>query len=804
MPNKCQSGAGHEDNGPHKPREPDHHHQQHSSDNTIALNRKVPLVQSERARSHWGSLSSWHLPILICQVFHFHLITQAQQPSTNSAFPGVSRDLASFCSARPSLSIELAPMLVHVKRNTSFNYKLYLFSNDEHVFQTGQIVPRDDFRIHSFPVKLKHLNEFVPIDGSEQDATRRPLVEVYQLVRSGSQQSPTRQKLVRVQSSSFSPRRFFSQVPLNPDETPARRAGKRSRSASSSTTTTTTTTTTSRPANRVPLDVQGDALPGDAPYSFHDVASSPDSGVSSAPELQKPSPLSSPPPNVNEHIEFDRDDQLAILSQPANKLRELNRRHSATTSGEQGQQKQDQSASQRPHSHHQTMVMPVGSFSSFRVNYTYLARKDFGQLEPELVRLRVDPHRFQVSRVDLLEPLQQQPMAAINQNGSLLADDMNGHNDNENDRPEAEDYAFLSHKLLRDPNTRLTSISQIYEDWITRNFYTIVYIQRRLNGPTEEERDDVTVAADEFDDKQTSTTTSTGQSGRRRPQSPSSHHELVTDRLVFRGSSIVLLGADQLNYHVKASAFITEKNGLHYYLEFLPNGKFHLGAIDWTKRPFKFIDSQRFPIKPTQTQFDNEELLLCPPSVCYSEQPIDELVGYGRLALADKLQREASILSKSSSSSSGLPPAMATAEFRDGARMVALLPEQTHTANSSMDNSTTTVSHQSESISLDNLIEAMRLGSSRLDVRLHLRDWVWQLPRISEKRTGHTKPTRLDSNNTNNDTTGSTSKFAWHYEWARRNEIKVAPDTYGFALVGHEIDASYRVFNELYLISVSI
>lgn len=659
---------------------------------------------------------------------------------TGLSFPGVARELASFCSARPSLSIDLAPMIVHVKKNTSFNYKLYLFSQDQHVFQTGQIVPRDDFRIHSFPVKLKHLNEFLPLlskSGSADGAGEQQSVEVYRLVpiNERNQNQGRRSRLVRVSSGSFDARRFFARVPLVLDtvsEPPARRA-HRSQSTDDQ-----AESATQTEGRALPFDVQGDLLPGDH-HNRHDAAL--------APELRASS-------NVNEHIEFDRDDQLAILGQPSQRLRELNQRrpqrpHSPTDPNQQ--------AEAESHRHHQTMVMPVGSFSSFRVNVAYLARKDFGQQEPEVVRLKVDARRFQVSRVDLLMPAvddEQQSGGELNATSEMDAGDL----------PESEDFAFLSHKLLRDKNVRLTSISQIYEDWITRNLYTIVYIQRRLDQPA---------MAENADEDTDSLRARAGSGARRQPVEPAG--EVVSERLVFRGSSIVLLGADQLNYPVKASAFITEKNGLHYYLEFLANGKFHLGAIDWTKRPFKFIDSQRFPIKPTRTQFDNEELLLCPPAVCYADQPVDELVAYGRLPLADKLQREASILSKSSSNS----PSSSSAPQPTNESQVLTLAD----AASAVGNQTATISHQSEPISLDALIEAMRAGAAKLDVRLHLRDWTWQVA---------AQPQRPNT------------RFVWRYEWARRNELKVTRDTYGFGLAGHEIDASYRVFNELYLISVSI
>jgi hypothetical protein len=728
---------------------------------------------------------------------------RGQQPGL--AFPGVHRDLASFCSARPSLSIELAPMLVHVKRNTSFNYKLYLFSSDEHVFQTGQIVPRDDFRIHSFPVKLKHLNEFVPpADGpagaaaaasagaSPAQADKSPApIEVYQLVSVEANQTSHaarraghRLELVRVPGSSFNPRQFFALVPLVPEIESGRARRRRAhwqhrpRQAQGVQTDATrleaSTTTSSTPAPGLPLDAQGDALPGD--HHHMPVA---------ADDQDEPAPKwSSHGAYANEHIEFDRDDQLAILGRPNARLRQLNKRHSAPAPVRADHHLQPRAAPRQPagHQHHEPMMMPVGSFSSFRVNLTYLARKDFGQREPELVRLRVDAHRFQVTRADLLWP-QQVVTAGGNGSSGSLAD--TGHAGATDDaRPEPDDYAFLAHKLLRDPNTRLASITQVYEDWITRNFYTIVYIQRRLNAPEEENGEEAAVSNNDDGDD--------GGAGEEEEEG-AQHVELVTDRLVFRGSSQVLLGADQLDYHVKASAFITEKNGLHYYLEFLPNGKFHLGAIDWTKRPFRFIDSQRLPMKATRTQFDNEELLLCPPSVCYSSQPIDELVAYGRLALAPKLQREASILARSSSSSS--LSSSSSAAWTAGESLPAT------TTSSPATSQTTSVSHQSEPISLDNLIEAMRSGAPRLDVRLHLRDWTWQLARPHQhQEAGSSWPAAAAGNGS----AQSPAKFVWHYEWARRNEIKVVPDTYGFALLGHEIDASYRVFNELYLISVSV
>lgn len=720
----------------------------------------------------------------------------AASGSAPATFPGVSRDLASFCSARPSLSVDLAPMIVHVKRDTSFNYKLYLFSSD-YVFQTGQIVPRDDFRVHSFPVKFKRLNEFWPQAG----------VPTYQY----KYQNSSADSLVRAPGGGpFDARRFLALVPLRPGPGARRRApsgaartkGKRVQAAGEPLRRGWRARATTAGAHQegvadtggsgLPLDAQPHVLAGDddSLAGRHGAASPTSAGLAGYRALRAPRASRAPvaagdDDNVNKHIQFDRDDQVAVLAADDKAPRR------DALSGPGGDQETSTNSYSKASQHQENefarqMIMPVGSFSSFHVNLTYLARKDFDQTEPELIKIQLDANRFVIDELHLIATSANKTQ----QNFSFY------------NYPQHEDYAFLAHKLLRDPNTRITSISQIYEHWITRNFYTIVYVQRRI-GQVEP------VGAND---------------------APSDYGEpiesIVTDRLIFRGSSMVLLGAEQLDYDVKASAFITEKNGLHYYLEFLTNGKFYLCAIDWTKRPFKIIDSRRLPMKATKTQFDNEELLLCPPAICYSEQPIDEIVNYGRITLSKEHQHTASVLSGSRLAnfsqhhtllSSSLPPT-----FRDESDgeliygstsgpgggdhrlKLGLSRMQTGSTRLHADDQPTAPTTPINS-QLDDLSDAIKSGSSQLEVRLHLRDWVWTLARAHERQQIEHEANLMTANSATptSELFKNESKFVYRFEWARRNDIKVNPDTYGFVLAGHEIDASYRVFNELYLITVS-
>lgn len=615
--------------------------------------------------------------LLIVQI----LVTlgQPQQLQTNSPFPGVSRDLASFCAARPSLPIDLATMVVHVKRNVSFNYKLYLFSN-EHVFQTGQVVPRDDFRIHSFPVKLKRITEFWS-----------SAVPTYQLQGDSLEQ---------VSGLKFNLKHFLRPVPITgrANKSKLARLNKRQEPPKPS---------------ELPEDAMGELLPGDQ----HVATSSSDSGAV----------------DMNKHIQFDRDDQLSVITRRS-------RLHPVEPSSDDLHTEPDQDHDGPQFS--TNSVVPVGAFSSFHVNYTYLARKDFGQTNAEIVRIQVDANQFIVSQLLLIS------------NGSQLGPDLSP--------PLNEDFGFLSHKLLRDPNTRITAINQIYEDWITRNFYTVVYIQRRQDSDLSAQDDD-----SELDERNT---------------------ELINDRLIFRGSSAALLGADQLDYDVKAAAFITEKNGLHYYLEFISPGNFYLCAVDWSKRPFKIIDSQRFPMKATRTMLDNEELLLCPPALCYSNRPIDEVVPYGRIELPEKLLQAATTKVEKSAGRESLTRLASSAiqltetalTYSSPTNATKLRERDTDDSSSSNSNDNTSISE----IKLDALIGAIKTGSATAQVqtKLHLRDWLWPLNRRQQS-------------------TDST-RFEWRYEQARRNDVKPKQDSYGFALTGHDIEASYRVYNELFLISV--
>lgn len=710
----------------------------------INAKMKMTSVTRQASRVMLTLITLWQLLIVS--------LAQQQQQVNNANFPGVSREIASFCAARPSLQIDLASMIVHVKRNVSFNYKLYLFSADD-VFQTGQVIPRDDFRIHSFPVKLKKLNEFWPASVSTYQSLSH-------IVNASS--SITNRSFIEVSSDSFKLKHFMRPVSLNPAVSAAMKRRSKTR----------------RPRT---FNQGGLSRPSDARGADLSLALSP-----GLPDDARGDILPGDDENFNKHIQFDRDDQLSSISRRAtyfNKndyLAAVEEGESAPDGTDDFEINREGTNSANGRNFSGDHIIPVGSFSSFNVNTTYLVRKDFNQQEMELIKLEIDAAQFLVKKVFLIYPELQSSSG---------------------------EFDFLNHKLLKDPNTRITSINQIYEDWITRNFYTIVYIQRRLNQEPASSDDEV--ASDE-----------TG----------GDRELIVQDRLIFRGTSIALLGADQLDYIVKAAAFITEKNGLHYYLEFLNTGKFYLCAIDWTKRPFKIIDSRKFPIKTTKTLLDNEELLLCPPAICYSNQPLDEVVSYGRLALSRKAQREASILSSSFAFQPGAAKLSTGAKVDPqnvvivGFKSMQNETSLTYLANEPPLNAPREARElkqqeaggpqamamtSDQNISLDDVIEEVRLAASQLQTRLHLRDWVWILPRNNKQQPQQDRAKQVQAAGDNSETTTKASQlklstFDWRYELARRNDIKVKQDTYGYVLTGHEIDASYRIYNELYLISVII
>lgn len=747
--------------------------------------------------------------IVLCLVSKSVTLAQQQQPppqlsQPQQSFPGVSRELSSFCAARPSLPVELASMVVHVKKNVSFNYKLYLFA-DDHVFQTGQVIPRDDFRVHAFPVKLKRAHEFWPQDAHTQE-----------LLSDGK-------TLKQLPSGSFEWKRFFAYVPLvdstNDSINNKRPAAKRKR--------------------HVPEAAE---LPGETTRATHDERYE----VLTNGAQQHTSDNE----NLNKYIKFDRDDQLIPVTrarasaraavygtptqdEPQNSGAERETTTTTTTSRDLPQA-HSQISGEFAANHNQ--VVPVGAFSSFHVNTTYLVRKDFGERAPQIVRVQIDADEFVVRQVTLI---------ASNSSAAATAQ----HHNHLTYAPNS-DYEFLSHKLLRSPRTRITAINQMYEDWITRNFYTLVYIQRKLddddddsaNDEADNDADEASLSSNHntthLNESQTGSAHEAMQAAhaqrQRRAHKRRSGPTIVNERLVFRGSSIALLGADQLDYLVKAAAFITEKNGLHYYLEFLSTMKFYMGAIDWSKRPFSIVDARRVPIKPTRTQFDNEELLLCPPAVCFSSQPVDEIVAYGRLSLADSWQAQVRQLTATTTSS-----AEAGANSQQLVRGVQY-STTTSAPYSQMDNETSLVftgpANQSEGDAalgrllkqrrtttpassqrpvVDRLADAVRLGASSLNVRLHLRDWTWPLTQHTSKIKTPTNESATTTTTTSTTTTTTTkplaaqaaqaaSRFDWRYELAKRNDLKVKPDTYGYAISGHEIEASYRVYNELYLISVSM
>jgi len=475
-------------------------------------------------------------------------------------------------------------------------------------------------------------------------------------------------------------------------------------------------------------DLHGEPLPGDREYA----------SMRSNHREERTATSQSGARSLNEHIQFDRDDQVALLNKRSNhgdNGESLELSESSPSSKNLLHRKPSETGGGPSRG-----LLPVGAFSSFHVNSTYLVRKDFNQTACEIIRIIIDPFEFKVVEVQLFGDILWGETVKSERTRSVV---------------QLDELAFLGHKLLRDPMVRIVSINQLYEDWITRNFYTVVYIQRKLPHA-----DDPEVA-----------------SGKRQ--------EIITERLLFRGSSSVLLGADQLDYLVGASAFITEKNGLHYYLEFLAEKKkFLLGAIDWSKRPFKIIDSKRFPMKQTRTLYDNEELLLCPPSVCYSEQPIDELVAYGRIELDDPLLRQTLILSKTSSTTAS--------HLQHETTLATIVPFQDrHDSLASMLVSNPQLESAQEAINLEKIVSELRKRSQSLQTQLHLRDWTWTLERSRFARLS------ADSSATKSER----PPFKWLYDKAKRNEVKALKDTYGFPLAGHDIDASFRVFNELYLVS---
>lgn len=627
-------------------------------------------------------LISYSNLLVNCQVqSSSSILSRISEPLSDiGQFPGVSRDVSALCSGRPSLPINLASMIVHVKRNISFNYKLYLFSND-YVIQTGQIVPRDDFRVHSFPVKIKNINEFWPIDVAiEREGSVEPVTKL-----------------------DFHFDSFFSMVPMNPSTTTGTQTAQKPKRQASS----------KRIADRRqrreslygnPPEELSDLLPGDT-----------DPPVTATSEKRT---TEKDDRNPNESIKFDRDDEVSLLSVPSpNKLQNSGAQVALKLRQDPSSFSRVQASSMRVENTVQgtSMILPVGSFSSFQIDTSYFVRKDFGQKKSQLIKVIVNGDLFRVEKV-------------------FFISELNG--------PRGEDYQFLNHDLLTDPDTRITAITQIYEGWISRNYYTIVYTQRRSKSSSRSSRSNTT------------------------------EYNITIDRLVFRGSSTTILGADQLGHGVKAAAFITEKNGLHYFFEFISeSNKFHLNAVDWSNRPFKIIDSERLSIKASQSFMDNEELLLCPPAVCYSDQPIDEIVAYGRIPLNETIQQQVDILTGVDS-----------------------------------------VSTPSETINLDKIIDTFKSQANQLKVKLHLRDWMWDLTRDSNLDIQGRRVREIDSLGTFSDKSevdkiknqeGSFRPFSFRYAQAQRSDIRTTSDVYGYGLTGHEIEASFRVFNILYLVSVS-
>lgn len=606
--------------------------------------------------------------LLGIRVIHSSTITTPEAPVN---FPGVPGGLSALCSARPSLPINLATMVVHSKRNVSFNFRLYLFS-DYNVIQTGQIVPRDNFKIHSFPVKIKSMNEFWPSDVPTD-------IE-------GSTKNET---------SQLDFNSFFSLVPA------IRRPNVRNKPKESR-------LRQSRVNSRIT------------------VRASPDDDLLSEDSFADISAVRGSVEDPNENVEYDRDDEVSVIAPQLSSISETEDTPRAKIRG------RTSVVNYMPRSRRikrddikdQQRILPVGSFSSFHVNMTYFARKDFDDTKAQLIRANFDDSQFKVTRVTIINDL---------------------------NNPRGEDYQFLTHKVLTDPDIRITAITQIYEGWISRNYYTLVYTQRRES--------------------------SIERSGRSRQRDSSISY--VYDRLVFRGSSATLLGADQLDYGVKAAAFVTEWDGLDYFFEFMSSShKFKLSAVDWTRRPYKIFDSLRSTIKATRTLMDNEELILCPPSMCYSNEPIDEVIPFGRLPMNEEMEREASILAGKWPERSNEPV--------EGSQIQ--LYNQT--------------AKPSTSIDLAKMIDSVRGFASQLDVRLHLRDWFWNLGR-SESSTR--KPSDEETEPIDSNSKGSSiePRFSWNYVDAQRTDIRLSSDDYGYKLTGHDIEASFRVYNQLHLISVS-
>lgn len=818
--------------------------------------RSTLLVKSHQQPATRGDLNGQHhysLQLLNPQ----HESSSASHPehpsqlASNGEFPGIhTREVGQFCSARPSLPIDVAAMIVHVKRNTSFNYKLYLFSKD-YVFQTGQIVPRDDFRIHAFPVKAKRMRDFWPSGVST-------FIE------------EARNVLKPIGSELFQWRRFFNPVAVVPvtheqrtRTSPARRSSSSSpagagTSAVLSPTISQASASASVSTSTLPTATRSKILKRSTAPTGTTATSSTTSSLDGN-------------QNLNENIDFDRDDQVSLVNSPprqraaalsaarlsleagaapelhgldeaaapeprkpmtdeaphhrvvvndpsrlrkSNVINDGHERAREQMASEKEETSSNSSSPSRLSSHDDaddeddggeapfndngSTLIPVGAFSSFHVNTSYFVRKDFGHTKCQLIRVGVNANQFKVTHVTLIKELD-----SVNPQDPMEAP--------ANDELVNEDYQFLTHKLLIDKRTRITGITQIYHDWITHNFYTIVYIQRLATQPLTQTNDNNNQA-----------------------ETPQSATKMMisNDRLIFRGSSANLLGAVQLDYGVRASAFITDKNGLHYFLDFLNlANKFHLAAVDWNEKPFKFIDSQRFPITPTKTTLDNEELLLCPPAICHSTRPLDEIVAYGRLALDQEIQEAANILSGTFVPESSFHNLTATNATK-----------KNHTSASSSFDSTN--DRDDNVVDLDKVIAAVQVAAAQLKVKLHLRDWTWQLEAKNTSAASLLHPessatdTLINEKNeysisshiigpaagrggdsagvmVENGTkalqqhtfdlfgAGTERVYHWRYNWAHRNEIKAKQDIYGYPLTGQGIEAAFRVYNQLHLISVS-
>lgn len=575
----------------------------------------------------------------------FALLLVAVCGCSAANFTGVSDSIqSSFCSrdARPGFKVDVALMLVHVRRAVSFNYKLYLISGDR-IVQTGQVVPRDDFRIHAFPVRDKSLAEFAATSASN-DSRAVTGDEFARFLRQSEVQLPRLAGVSRV-------RRGVSRTQRSKRAVFKQQLEKlRAKIVDSSATIEIRTPTV---AVQSFAGAQSSALPEDA-----------DAALLPGDELpQQPAPLdlnaaiqfddqpSASYATGDEHLQLAARRRLRAAVEPAQVVARdprANRLFSAhDASGAVGPSSDATASSGGERT--EAGVVPVGAFSSFVVNVTYLVRKDFDEVTPQVMQLEIDAKEFQATRMSYVD---------IDDNAHWQACD------------------FLTHALLRNNDTRIVSVSQIYDSWIGKTFNTFVYIQRRVYSGDSESDSERTLRA------------------------------VVSERLVFAESSKQLIGVDSLGYRVLASAFITELKGLHYFLEFIDDNKFRLSAVSWSQKPYVIFDGARFALKPLRTKLDNQELLLCPPAICTSEQPVDEVLLHG--------------------------------------------PDE------------------------------------RQSVRLLLRDWSWKLAANARQP--------IDKHAT----------FALDFASGLRNDLKPASDNYGFPLVGGEVDATFRVGDDLYAVSVSL